>query len=302
MTSTADPIPAPAKARRRRADAHGPVRREVTYRHTRVTRLTHWVNVLAFIALLMTGLQIFNAHPALYWGQTGSEYETTNTFLSIRSENRGGEPTGVTRLGPLQFESTGVLGVSRKDGQIVNQGFPPWATIPSHRDLSSGRLWHFFFAWVLVLNGLLYLVVGLLNRSFGRKMWPTREDLRHIGRSIWEHARLKWPQGDEAKTYNVLQKLAYLVVILGLFPLVILTGLTMSPGINAAAPFMLDLFGGRQSARTLHFIAVFLLVGFLLLHVGLVLITGVWNNMRSMIDGRYVIKHTDSGKAPTDAQ
>ena len=294
MTLAADPPHAPVTGRKTRSRPDA-ARREVTYRHTRVTRLTHWVNVVAFIVLLMTGLQIFNAHPALYWGQSGSETETTSTFLSIQSQNRNGEVVGVTRLGPLRFESTGVLGVSERDGQTVQQGFPSWATIPSHRDLSSGRLWHFFFAWVLVLNGLLYLGVGLLNRSFGRKMWPTREELRHIGHSIWEHARFKWPEGEEAKKYNVVQKLTYLVVLLGLFPLVILTGLTMSPGFNAFAPVLLDVFGGRQSARTLHFIAAALLVGFVLLHVGLVLVTGVWNNMRSMISGRYVIKHPAEG-------
>jgi len=298
MSAAVDPLHAPVQRPSATGPAEAPVR-ETTYRHTRVTRLTHWVNVVAFIVLLMTGLQIFNAHPALYWGKSGSEYETTSTFLSIRAEPRPGGPEGVTRLGPLEFETTGVLGVSSRDGQTVSQGFPSWATIPSHRDLASGRLWHFFFAWVLVLNGLAYLGVGLLNRSFVRKMWPTREELRHIGRSIWEHARFKWPEGEEAKMYNVLQKLTYLVVILGLFPLVILTGLTMSPALNAAFPFMLDLFGGRQSARTLHFIAASLLVGFLLIHVGLVLITGVWNNMRSMITGRYVI--TYKPEAASDA-
>jgi thiosulfate reductase cytochrome b subunit len=295
VTLAVDPLHAPAARRGKRAAKPDTARREVTYRHTRVTRLTHWINVVAFTVLLMTGLQIFNGHPALYWGQSGSEYETTNTFLSIGSETRGGQLVGVTRLGPLEFESTGVLGVSEHDGQTVQKGFPSWATIPSHRDLSSGRLWHFFFAWVLVINGLIYLGVGLLNRSFGRKMWPIREELRHIGHSVWEHARFKWPEGEEAKKYNVIQKLTYLIVLLGLFPMVILTGLTMSPGFNAVAPFLLDVFGGRQSARTLHFIVASLLVGFVLLHVGLVLVTGVWNNMRSMINGRYVIKHPAEG-------
>jgi thiosulfate reductase cytochrome b subunit len=147
---------------------------------------------------------------------------------------------------------------------------------------------------------LLYLIVGLLNRSFGRKMWPTREELRHIGHSIWEHARLKWPEGEEAKKYNVVQKLTYLIVLLGLFPLVVLTGLTMSPGVQCvralpAGPVRRAAVGADASTSSWRP----LLVGFVLLHVGLVLVTGLWNNMRSMINGRYVIKHPAEG--PSDA-
>lgn len=293
MSAPADP---PVPSIKVGDSADPPPAREVVRRHTRVTRVTHWINVLAFVLLLMSGLQIFNAHPALYWGKTGTEFEPA--FISLRPEQRPGGIEGVTRIGPLAFETTGVLGVSGPDRQPSARGFPAWATIPGGQDLASGRRWHFFFAWVLVLNGLLYLGANLLNGDLRRKLWPRLDELRHIGHSVWEHARFRWPQGQEAKKYNVLQKLTYLVVILGLFPLVVLTGTTMSPGLNAAFPFMLDVFGGRQSARTIHFIAASLLVAFLLIHVFLVLISGVWNNMRSMITGRYVIEERAAPDAP----
>ena len=163
-------------------------------------------------------------------------------------------------------------------------------TLPGHRDLATGRRWHFFFAWLFVINGIAYLIYSLVSGHLRRDLAPGTSELKHIGASIWEHIRLKFPQGEEAKRYNVLQKLAYLLVALVLLPLMLLTGLAMSPGMDAGYPFLLDMFGGRQSARTIHFIAASGIVLFVVVHLVMVLITGVWNNLRSMITGRYVIK------------
>ncbi len=115
-------------------------------------------------------------------------------------------------------------------------------------------------------------------------------DVRSIGRSIVDHLRFRHPKGEASKRYNVLQKLTYLMVIFVLLPLVILMGLAMSPAVDALWPGWVDLFGGRQSARTIHFIVAWLLVAFVLVHVFEVIITGLWNNLRSMITGRYRVE------------
>jgi thiosulfate reductase cytochrome b subunit len=131
---------------------------------------------------------------------------------------------------------------------------------------------------------------SLASGHLRRDLTPSRNELKHIGASILEHARLKFPKGDEAKRYNVLQKLAYLAVALVLLPLMLLTGLAMSPAMDAAFPVLLDMFGGRQSARTIHFISATGIVLFVVVHLVMVLISGVWNNLRSMITGRYMIE------------
>ena len=155
-----------------------------------------------------------------------------------------------------QFDTTGVLGLSRdRSGELEGRGFPTWITLPSYRDLATGRRWHFFFAWLFVLNGLAYLVYAVVSGHVRRDLAPTRgAAARTSAQSICEHIRFRFPKGEEAKRYNVLQKLAYLAVIFGLLPLIVLTGLTMSPAMDAAFPFLLDVFGGRQSARTIHFL------------------------------------------------
>ena len=261
----------------------------MVYRHAAVTRVTHWLNVLAISMLLMSGLQIFNAHPALYWGQAST---FAAPWLSMTAAERGGQPIGLTTLAGSSIETTGVLGYSGKAGAREPRGFPAWATIPSYRDLASGRRWHFFFAWLFVINGLVYLAMGLIGGHLRRDLLPTRAQLapRRIWHEIVTHAQLKFPKGDEARVYNVIQKATYLLVILILLPLMLLTGLSMSPGFNATAPWLLDLFGGRQSGRTLHFISAGLIVAFIIIHVALVVLSGFWNNLRSMITGRYAIE------------
>ena len=253
-------------------------------RHAGLLRVTHWINVVCFSLLLLSGLQIFDAHPALYIGNA-SDFD--HPTLSIQARQTENGLVGETRILGHSFDTTGVLGLSNEDGQISQRAFPSWMTIPSYLDLATGRRWHFFFAWLLVLNGLAYFVWGCVSRHFDKVLFPTWRDLGHIGREILEHARLRFPRGDAAKRYNVLQQLAYLAVIFVLFPLMILTGLTMSPGIDSAAPQLITLFDGRQTARLIHFLAASGLVLFVIVHLVMVALSGVWNNVRSMITGWY---------------
>jgi thiosulfate reductase cytochrome b subunit len=153
-----------------------------------------------------------------------------------------------------------------------------------------GRQWHLFFAWMFVITGVFFVAYGLLNRHLSRDLVPTTVELRHTGRAVKNHLFLRHSKGEAATGYNVLQKLAYLVVLAVLAPVIVLTGLGMSPMIDTAFPWLLPLFGGRQGARTLHFIACFSFVGFVAVHVLQVVMTGFINNMRSMITGWFAVK------------
>ncbi|MEJ1965375.1 MAG: cytochrome b/b6 domain-containing protein [Gammaproteobacteria bacterium] len=259
-------------------------------RHPLAVRVMHWLNVLALLLLLMSGLQIFNAHPALYWGK--SSYTGRPPVLQMDAATAAdGSSVGVTDVLGHRLHTTGVLGLSRgPDGDLEDRGFPSWITLPGSQWLAMARRWHFFFAWVLVINGAAYVGYSLWTRHLSRDLAPTRRDWRSIGRSILDHLRFRHPRGEAAKHYNVLQKLAYLAVIFGLLPFAMLMGLAMSPGMDSLWPGWVDAFGGRQSARTLHFLAALAIVLFVLIHVFEVVITGVWNNVRSMITGQYEIE------------
>lgn len=267
--------------------------RTLIYRHSLLVRLSHWVNVLCLTVLLFSGLQIFNAHPALYWGQYGADNDPS--FISMEGVQDGDQAKGLTHVGSFTFDTTGFLGVSNVDGEPTARGFPAWLTIPSYQDLATGRRWHFFFAWLFVINGFAYLAYGFLSRHFCRDLLPAGSELTpaHLGHEVLNHARLRFPKGPEARHYNTLQKLTYLAVIFLLLPLMVGTGLSMSPGFNAVAPWLLDLFGGRQSARTIHFLTAFSLVAFVIVHVAMVVLSGVFNNLRSMITGYYAIEPED---------
>src|SRR6185312_2204945 len=225
--------------------------RIAVYRHPLLVRLTHWINALCLLVLLLSGLQILNAHPALYWGNDS----TFNApFLAF------------------------------------GRGFPHWLTLPGWQDLAGGRRWHFFFAWLFVLNGLLYVVYALSSRRVSRVLAPTGAQLRNIGGSIVEHLKLRFPHGEEARHYNVLQKLSYLVVLFGLLPLMVATGLTMSPAMDARLHFLTEIFGGRQSARAIHFLAAMALVLFFVIHIVAVVAAGPLTELRSIITGWFVIR------------
>ncbi|CAN5305471.1 cytochrome b/b6 domain-containing protein [soil metagenome] len=269
--------------------ASSPGRIESVRRHSATVRISHWINVVCLGFLLVSGLQIFNAYPRLHWGQVGANAD--RAVLEIGTVTGPGGPVGILRIGSLTIPGGGILGLSEQAGQLRPRAFPAWMTLPSWQDLATGRRWHFFFAWLFVINGLVYLANGFVTRHFRRDLVPDRDQLtpRHLLHEVADHARLRFPKGAEARRYNALQKFSYLAVIFVLLPLMLLTGLTMSPGFDAIAPFLLDLFGGRPSARTLHFISASLLVLFVVVHVVMVLVSGVWNNMRSMITGRYDI-------------
>ena len=279
-TASAPPLEAaPAAAPRR------------IYRHRLPVRLMHWINVVCLTILLGSGLNIFNAHPALYWGD---DSVTVKPWLSMRAENTPAGPVGKTRIAGTDFTTTGVLGLSEVDGRPAGRAFPSWATIPGPQWLAMARHWHLFFAWLFVINGVAYVLYTIFSRHLTRDLVPTRVELKSIGRSIVDHLKLRHPTGDAATRYNVLQSLTYLIVIFGLLPLVVIAGIAMSPRLDTVFTGWVDLLGGRQSARSLHFLAALGLVIFVVVHVVEVVIAGVWNEMRSMITGWYRVPEDHS--------
>ena len=260
------------------------------HRHTLVVRVTHWVNALAIVFMIGTGLNIFNAHPSLYWGLYGADSDTERRWLQIGSA--GAPAHGFVRIGDLTVRTTGILGLSTGPNGVQQAiAYPAWATFPSYRDLATARNWHFFFAWVLIVNALVYLGHGLASGHIRKDLLPRPRELTpaNIGHDIVSHARLKFPRGEAARRYHILQKLAYGGVVFVLVPLVIFTGLGMSPGINAAWPWLLEVFGGRASARSLHFVAMNLIVLFIIVHLLMVVLAGPYNELRSMITGTFRI-------------
>ena len=257
---------------------------DLVKRHRLATRLWHWTNVVTVFVMFMSGLMIFNAHPRLYWGQYGANAD--HAWLEIGSQGA----RGYFKAGPVEITTTGLLGVwTDHAGVVQHRAFPGWITIPSGYSLADARIWHLAFAWVLALALSAYMIVSLVNRHFRRDLAMSRAEIRpsHIWHDIKEHARLRFPTGAAALRYNILQKLAYSSVLFLLLPLIIFTGLTMSPAMDAGWGWLLDIFGGRQSARSLHFIAAFGLVGFFFVHIAMVVLAGPINEVRSMISGYY---------------
>ncbi len=257
---------------------------DLVRRHRISTRLWHWVNFIAVTVLLMSGLMIFNAHPRLYWGEYGANFDAA--WLEIGQS--GGR--GLLRIGGLVIETTGVLGRYVDHAGIVrHHAFPWWTTIPSDYNLADARLWHLAFAWVIAAGLLAYLSWSLVNGHLRRDLHITAQEWRpsHIWLDVKAHARLRFPVGAAALRYNVMQKLAYAGVLFVALPLVILTGLAMSPGADAAFPFLSQMFGGRQSARSIHFLMAAGLVIFFVVHIVMVVLAGPFNEVRSMITGRY---------------
>ena len=257
---------------------------DVIKRHRLSTRIWHWTNALALLVLLMSGLMIFNAHPRLYWGEYGANSDYAWLVIDDAKD------TGFVEIAGARLETTGVLGVwTDSEGGVRRRAFPYWATIPSGYDLQAARRWHLTGAWILSLALLFYMVRSFWNGHVRRDLHIRKAEWspRHIWHDIKDHARLRFPEGAAAKNYNILQKISYIGVIFILLPLMIFTGLAMSPAMNAAWPWLLDIFGGRQSARSLHFISTFALVAFFLVHMAMVLLAGPFNEVRSIITGRY---------------
>ena len=255
---------------------------KLVYRHNRITRTTHWVNALALVILVMSGFQIFNAHPHLYWGSTS---EPDQAFLSIAAANDDGEVRGFFRIYGWQLDTTGVLGVQNTAMGPAPRAFPSWLTIPGYFWLAGGRRWHFFFAWIFALNGLLYVIYNIANGHM-RKFLLTPKEAARVPAMVLYYFRIRKESPQESE-YNPLQKMAYTGVFFILTPLIMLSGMAMSPQLNTAFHWLPAMFGGRQSARSIHFILTFLFVGFTFGHVFMVLMTGVLNNMRSIVTGWY---------------
>jgi len=259
------------------------VKRPLIYRQFLWTRLTHWVWAVAIFFLLLSGLQIFNAHPTLYLGKQ-SGFGFSNEVLAMGAEDGPAGPVGYTRILGMHFNTTGVLGLSVVDDTPTNRGFPAWATIPSYQDLGTGRVVHFFFAWVLVITLAGWLVGSLFNGHLRRDLAPRGADLRALPGDIVNHLKFRF---HHTRDYNTLQKLAYGGILFVVLPLLILTGLAMSPTMDAVVPFLVDALGGRQTARTIHFCMMLLIVGFFLVHMVMILAAGPLNELRSIITGWY---------------
>jgi thiosulfate reductase cytochrome b subunit len=222
-----------------------------TPRHSALVRITHWITTLCFFALLVTGVEIVISHPRFYWGETGNVLTPTLFKIPIPS-SRALVPTGYGYVMPDQ------------NG---------WS-----------RYLHFQAAWLLVFTGLLYAIHIFFSGHLRKNLLPGRGDLSW--RAISDQLRFKRPSPATAWSYNVLQRLTYLFVIFVLFPLVIWTGLAMSPAFVSAVPSAVNLLGGQQSARTLHFFVFVALVLFLLVHVLMVVLAGFWSRTRAMVTGR----------------
>jgi len=230
----------------------------VPVRHSALVRITHWLTTVAFLALLITGGEIVVSHPRFYWGETGNVMMTPLFSLPIPA-SRATVPTGFGYVMPDQ------------NG---------WS-----------RYLHFEAAWLLVITALLYGIYGFLSGHFRRSLLPRREDLSvsSFASVIGGHLRRRSDEA-EASSYNVLQRITYLAVIFLLFPLVIWTGLAMSPAVASAFPHLVSVLGGQQSARTIHFFVSLLLFGFLIVHIAMISITGFGPRMRAMITGRGAAK------------
>ena len=197
--------------------------REQFYRHRLPTRITHWLTAIAVFGLLMSGFGIFNAHPRLYWGMAGSNSDPA--AFEMTTENG----KGVVRIGALTLQTDGVFGRSDVEGQTFVRGFPDELTLPGPQNLAVARRWHFFFAWVFGLSLTTYFVFSIANGHLRRDLAPRKGELslRHILHDIVEHAKLNFPRGEAAKSYGILQKIAYLGTLIALLPTMIMTGLTI---------------------------------------------------------------------------
>ncbi|MFD1788374.1 cytochrome b/b6 domain-containing protein [Sphingomonas floccifaciens] len=238
------------------SDIHAPATGPVIRRHALSTRIWHWVTAISVIILLGSGLMILNAHPHLYWGRYGANFD------------------------PAWFHVAWIF-----DGGRV----PGWLTIPESYNLALARRWHLFFALVLAFALLAFMIVSLLNRHIQRDLRVRAKELspRVLAHDVREHVALRFHDPADPRAYNIFQKLSYVFVIFVALPGLILTGLAMSPGMDAAWPWLLDIFGGRQSARSIHFLFATAIGLFVIVHLALVILAGVWNEVRSMITGNW---------------
>ena len=239
--------------------------------HARWVRLSHWIITLSVLTLVFSGFEILMVHPRLYWGKAGNDLTPALLELPISRNYKHG---GYGKLVPLTDSASGPVSANRTY-DIFNQN--GW-----------GRSLHFLAAWFLVLPGLLYLLLGLLSGHFRSHIWPRVRELapRVVWRDVVNHLRFRIPAASGGPRYGLLQRCAYSFVVFVAAPLMVATGLTMSPAVTTAFPVLLSLFGGYQSARTIHFFASAVLVLFVIVHVVMVVRSGFRRHMRAMTLGR----------------
>jgi Ni/Fe-hydrogenase b-type cytochrome subunit len=240
--SQAEPEPAPAP--------------RIVYRHRLATRVWHWVNAVAVFAMIGSGLMIFNAHPRLYWGEYGANFDTP--WLQLPR-------------------------------------FAWWATIPSQYSLAGARTWHLFFALVLAFGLLAYMAWSLANGHFRKDLRICRAELApgHLWADLKAHLALRFHDPAHPAAYNIFQKASYVGILFVALPVLILTGMALSPAMDAAWPWLSWMWGGRQSARSVHFIAMALVVLFVLVHLTLVILAGPINELRAMVTGWWTVPEED---------
>jgi thiosulfate reductase cytochrome b subunit len=260
------------------------------YRHSIAARVTHWFWTLAMLVLVMSGLQIFNAAPYLDASDKSNPARRVLAFDSHQGPD--GKPVGTTTVLGHTFTTTHVLGYT-DDGQggEAARGFPGALTLPAVQDLADGRVWHLFFGWVLSISVVTYLIVAAIRGDLN-ELILRKSDLPKILPMQLYYFRLRKEPPPHGK-YNPLQKAAYTAVLFGFIPLIIVTGLALSPGVDAISGPLIWILGGRQFARTWHFVLMAILIGYFCVHMVLVFSTGPWNNIKSMITGWYRLKDHD---------
>lgn len=243
----AQAMPEPAAAPAPAPDTHAS---GYIYKHKVATRIWHWINVVTVFVMIGSGLGILNAHPHLYWGQFGANPDPAWIHLPH---------------------------------------WPGWMTIPGSYNLALSRRWHLAFALILGFALLAFMISSLINRHFQQQLRIRAGELApgHLWYDIKEHLQMRFHDPKDPGAFNVLQKIAYASAIFIILPAIIFTGLAMSPGMNAAWPWLIDLFGGRSSARSIHFIAMVALIGFIIVHLALVILAGPYAEVKSMITGRW---------------
>ena len=231
---------------------------EQLYRYNRNVRICHWINVVAFCYLVVSGIHIFLDFPELYWGKVGFQGHDAVFKLSDWG---------------ISWDEAGAMGNRR------------W-----------GRNYHFLFAWISVINGMIYVGWNLWNKYFHKNLFLGRNELswQSLKTNFVDHVRLRVPEGTSVGRYSGLQKISYLIVIFILSPFMILSGLAQMPAFTAISPELIDLFGGRQTARTLHVVCMLWMILFLVVHVVEVFVAGAVNEIRSMITGKYLVPKEDA--------
>lgn len=257
------------------------------YRHSRVVRVTHWLNAIAVFALLITGFGISQLHAPLYWGDAGQDWGPG--IQEINSAPIDPYPA-VARAPEVPWDG-------------LRSGVRPWAaalgigtwfddtlfSIEFYLRYQTNVRDHIFFAWLLFFNGLTYVAAGLWTGRFRTILRPSWREIgwRKIGHELWDHARLRFPKGDAARSYNLIQKYTYMAIIFVILPLQIVTGFGLMPWMDAGVPWLKDLFFGRQSMRTIHFGCGIIILTFVAVHLAMVVVSGFRNNIRSMVTGWY---------------